>query len=77
MPPFINQQFEFESEMHVSSTESSYDLWLTHTSAKLIEIQQNCLSKIHILHDLGSHMESNDTLHGSELVPHWVLGPKN
>ena len=22
-------------------------------------------------------MESNDTLHGSELVPHWVLGPKN
>ena len=21
-------------------------------------------------------MESNDTLHGSELVPHWVLGPK-
>ena len=49
----------------------------THTSAKLIEIQQNCLSKIHILHDLGSHMESNDTLHGSELVPHWVLGPKN
>ena len=29
MPPFINQQFEFESEMHVSSTESSYDLWLT------------------------------------------------
>ena len=48
-----------------------------HTSAKLIEIQQNCLSKIHILHDLGRHMESNDTLHGSELVPHWVLGPKN
>ena len=22
-------------------------------------------------------MESNDTLHGSELVPHWVLGPQN
>ena len=22
-------------------------------------------------------MESNDTLYGSELVPHWVLGPKN
>ena len=22
-------------------------------------------------------MESNDTLHGSKLVPHWVLGPKN
>ena len=22
-------------------------------------------------------MESNDTLLGSELVPHWVLGPKN
>ena len=21
-------------------------------------------------------MESNHTLHGSELVPHWVLGPK-
>ena len=48
-----------------------------HTSAKLIEIHRNCLSKIHILHDLGSHMESNDTLHGSELVLHWVLGPKN
>ena len=48
-----------------------------HTSAKLIEIQQKCLSKTHGLHDLGSHMESNDTLHGSELVPHWVLGPKN
>ena len=48
-----------------------------HTSAKLIEIQQKCLSKIHGLCDLGSHMESNDTLHGSELVPHSVLGPKN
>ena len=22
-------------------------------------------------------MECNDTLHGSELGPHWVLGPKN
>ena len=22
-------------------------------------------------------MESNGTLHGSELVPHWVLGPNN
>ena len=22
-------------------------------------------------------MESNHTLHGSELGPHWVLGPKN
>ena len=22
-------------------------------------------------------MESNNSLHGSELVPHWVLGPKN
>ena len=49
----------------------------THTSAKLIEIQQKCLSKIHGLRDLGSHMESNDTLHGSELVPHLVLGPKS
>ena len=29
MPPFINQQFEFESEIHVSSTESSYNLWPT------------------------------------------------
>ena len=47
------------------------------SSAKLIEIQLKCLSKIHGLHEIGSHMESNDTLHGSELVPHWVLGPKN
>ena len=27
--------------------------------------------------DLGADMESNDTLHVSELVPHCVLGPKN
>ena len=46
-----------------------------HTSAKLIEVQQKCLS--HGLHDLGSQMESNDTLHGSELVQHWVLVPKS
>ena len=25
----------------------------------------------------GTDMESNHTLHGSELGPHWVLGPKN
>ena len=47
-----------------------------HTYAKLIEIQKNYLQKIHALHELGSHMECNDTLHGSELGPHWVLGPK-
>ena len=35
------------------------------------------LPKIHGLHELGSHMEYNDTLHGSELGSHWVLGPKN
>ena len=29
MPPFINQQFEFKSEIHVSNTESSYNLWPT------------------------------------------------
>ena len=62
---------------HVVASENGLNARTIHTSAKLIEIQQNCLSKIHILHDLGSHMESNDTLHGSELVPHWVLGPKN
>ena len=28
-------------------------------------------------HELGSHRECYDTLHGSELGPHWVLGPKN
>ena len=48
-----------------------------HTSAKLIEIQKTSLQKIHGLHELGSRMEYNDTLHGSGLGPHWVLGPKN
>ena len=48
----------------------------SHTSAKLIEIQQNFLQGRHGLQELGCQMESNDTLHGSELVPHWVLGPK-
>ena len=48
-----------------------------HTYAKFIEIQKIYLQKIHALHELGSHMECNDTLHGSELGPHWVLGPKN
>ena len=48
-----------------------------HTSAKLIEIQKTYHQKIHGLHELGSRMECNDTLHGSELGPHWVLGPKN
>ena len=47
------------------------------TSAKLIKIQQKSLQRRHGLHELGSHMESNHTLHGSELGPHWVLGPKN
>ena len=27
--------------------------------------------------DVRGQMESNNSLHGSELVPHWVLGPKN
>ena len=45
-----------------------------HTCAKVIEIQKMYLQKIH---ELGSRMECNDTLHGSELGPHWVLGPKN
>ena len=48
-----------------------------YTSAKLIEIQQKFLQGRHGLHELGGQMESNDTLHGSESVPHWVLGPKN
>ena len=48
-----------------------------HTSAKLIEIQKKFLQGRHGLHELGGQMESNDTLHGSELVPHLVLGPKN
>ena len=48
-----------------------------HTSAKLIEIQKSSLQTRHGLHELGSHMESNHTLYGSELGPHWVLGPKN
>ena len=48
-----------------------------HTSAKLIEIQKSSLQTRHGLHELGSHMESNHTLHGSKLGPHWVLGPKN
>ena len=43
----------------------------------MIEIQKIYLQKIHGLHELGSRMECNDTLHGSELGPHWVLGPKN
>ena len=33
--------------------------------------------RTYALHELGSHIECNDTLHGSELGPHWVLGPKN
>ena len=48
-----------------------------HTCAKMIEIQKIYLQKIHGIHELGSRMECNDTLHGSELGPHWVLGPKN
>ena len=47
-----------------------------HTSAKLIDIQKTYHQKIHGLHELQSRMECNDTLHGSELGPHWVLGPK-
>ena len=43
----------------------------------MIEIQKIYLQKIHGLHELGKRMECNDTLHGSELGPHWVLGPKN
>ena len=47
-----------------------------HIYAKLVEIQKKYFPKIHALHELGSHMECNDTLHGSEWGPHWVLGPK-
>ena len=45
-----------------------------HTYAKFIKIQKTFLQKIHGLHELGSHMECNNTLHGSELGPHWVVG---
>ena len=55
----------------------SRDKRAVHTYAKLIEIQKNYLQKIHGLHELGSQMECNDTLRGSELGPHLVLGPKN
>ena len=51
--------------------------WDSHTYAKLIEIQKNYLQKIHGPHELGCHMECNDTLRGSELGPHLVLGPNN
>ena len=50
---------------------------MVHTSAKLIEIQKSSLQTRHGLHELGRHIKSNHTLHGSELGPHWVLGPKN
>ena len=50
---------------------------MVHTSTKLIEMQQKFLQGGHGLQKLGGQMESNDTLHGSELDPHWVLGPKN
>ena len=46
------------------------------TCAKMIEIQKIYLQKIHGLHELGSHRDYNDTLRGSELGPHWVLGQK-
>ena len=40
-----------------------YVILTSHTYAKLIEIQKIYLQKIHALHELGSHMECNDTLH--------------
>ena len=52
-------------------------IFCKHTSAKLIEIQQNGHPKRHGLHELGCQMESDDTLHVSGGVPHWVLEPKN
>jgi len=59
----------FAKELH-------WDECRGHTYAKLIEIQKTYHQKIHGLHELGSRMECNDTLHGSELGPHWVLVPK-
>ena len=44
-------------------------LWHNHSKLHLI--------KTFIIWKLGSRIEFNDTLHGSELVPHLVLGPKN
>ena len=61
---------------HIGSRAYALILPFFHTYAKLIEIQKNYLQKIHALHELGSHMECNDTLHGSEFGPHFVLGPK-
>ena len=54
-------------------------LWLggVHTSTKLIEIRQNGHPKRHGLYELGCQMESDDTLHVSGGVLHWVLEPKN
>ena len=42
---------------------------------KIDRNKKTYLQKIHGLHELGSCMECNDTLHGSGLGPHWVLGP--
>ena len=43
-------------------------------------MQKIYLQKMHGLHEglheLGSRIECNDTLHGSELGPHWVLDQK-
>ena len=40
----------------------------------MIKIQQKYLQRRHCLHELGSHKGLNHTMHGSELVLHWVLG---
>ena len=64
-----------DGSMLVNYGEAS--IWKKHTCAKMIEKQKIYLQKIHGRHELGSCMECNDTLHGSELGPHWVLGPKN
>ena len=71
-----HNDFHFTGYFWVFHSLKRLSLPKRHTSAKLIEIQLKCLSKIHGLHELGSCMECNDNLHGSELGPHWVLGPK-
>ena len=62
--------------MYLNDYEKGWLFVPLHTSTKLIVIQKTYHHKIHGLHELGSRMECNNTLHGSELGPHWVLGPK-
>ena len=70
----IPRNYKVPNRQHFNIFPDNFDS-AVHTCAKLIEIQKNYLQKIHGLHELGSRMECKDTLHGSGLGPHWVLGP--